>query len=128
MGIVSVGMLGVLSVILAILLKNTRPEYSLMISFFACLFILLFGIEKIKLITDEMKMLAEKIQIQGAYFKILLKIVGITYVSQFAGDLCEDAGFHAISGEIQMFGKLSILVISIPIISALMNTVVEFLG
>ena len=76
---------------------------------------------------EEITKIAEQIHVQGSYIKILLKIVGITYVSQIAGDLCEDAGFHAISGEIQIFGKLSILVISLPIVLTLMNTIIGFL-
>lgn len=51
----------------------------------------------------------ESLPLQAGYFKILLKIIGITYIAEFASDLCKDAGYTTIAGQIQMFGKLSVL-------------------
>jgi stage III sporulation protein AD len=60
---------------------------------------------------------------QKDYFRILLKIIGITYISDFASNICRDAGNSAIAGQIEIFGKISILAISSPIILALLETV-----
>ena len=57
----------------------------------------------------------------------LLKIVGITYIADFSSNLCKDAGYGAIAGQIEIFGKLSVLAISTPILMALLETVQSFL-
>ncbi len=59
---------------------------------------------------------------------MLLKIIGITYISEFAADICRDAGCSAVAGQIGVFAKLSILAVSMPIVSALLQTVQNFLG
>ena len=60
--------------------------------------------------------------------QVLLKIIGITYISEFAADICRDAGCSAVAGQIGVFAKLSILAVSMPIVSALLQTVQNFLG
>ena len=58
----------------------------------------------------------------------LMKIMGITYISDFSANLCRDAGYLAIAGQIEFFGKISILTISTPIILALLDTIAGFLA
>lgn len=69
-----------------------------------------------------------KSPLQAGYFKILLKIIGITYVAEFASDLCKDAGYATIAGQIQMFGKLTVLAAGIPVLTALLETIRGFLS
>lgn len=57
----------------------------------------------------------------------LMKMVGITYVAEFTSGICKDAGFGALGGQIEIFGKLSILAISTPILLALLETLQVFL-
>ena len=66
--------------------------------------------------------------VKAGYFKILLKIIGITYIAEFASDLCKDAGYATIAGQIQMFGKLSVLAAGIPVLTALLETIRGFLS
>ena len=54
--------------------------------------------------------------------------MGITYISDFSANLCRDAGYLAIAGQIEFFGKISILTISTPIILALLDTIAGFLA
>ena len=70
----------------------------------------------------------ESLPLQAGYFKILLKIIGITYIAEFASDLCKDAGYATIAGQIQMFGKLSVLAAGIPVLTALLETIRGFLS
>ena len=56
-----------------------------------------------------------------------MKMVGITYVAEFTSGICKDAGFGALGGQIEIFGKLSILAISTPILLALLETLQVFL-
>ena len=58
---------------------------------------------------------------------MLMKMIGITYVAQFASEICKDAGYGAVGTQIEMFGKVSILFVSMPIMMALLETIGEFL-
>ena len=62
------------------------------------------------------------------WFEILLKITGITYLADFSANMCRDAGYSAIGGQIEIFGKISILAISSPVILALVETIRSFFG
>jgi stage III sporulation protein AD len=58
----------------------------------------------------------------------LLKMLGVTYVAEFASGICRDAGYQTIASQIEIFSKLTILVLSLPILVALLNTIQNFLG
>lgn len=54
--------------------------------------------------------------------------MGITYIAEFSSDLCKDAGYQTIAGQIQIFGKLSVLAVSMPVLLALLDVIQNFLG
>ena len=54
--------------------------------------------------------------------EILLKMLGISYLSEFAASLCRDGGYGSAAGQIELFGRLSILVVSMPVVRALLET------
>ena len=55
------------------------------------------------------------------YIALLIKIIGITYVTQFASDLCKDSGYNALAGQIELFCKITIAAISFPVICSLFD-------
>ncbi len=69
----------------------------------------------------------EMIQIDHSYITMILKMVGITYIAEFASDICKDCGHQTIAGQIELFAKLSILVVGMPVLLAFMETVGEIL-
>lgn len=127
MEMVKVCMIGMIAIILAIKLKSYQQEFSIYISLVACVLILFYAINHLKTIVAFIDYIGKNLILPGEYFKILLKMVGITYVCEFGVSICKDAGYHAIASQIEMVGKLSILVISTPIIMALLETVTQIL-
>jgi stage III sporulation protein AD len=63
------------------------------------------------------------VAIDTAYIGLVIKMVGITYAAEFAVNVCKDAGFGAIAGQIETFAKMSILVVSLPVLLALIDTI-----
>ena len=124
---VNVAVIGIVAVLVAILFKKGREEYSLYISIGACFIILLLGIGKLEIILDTINRLLGYIKINKAYINILVKIIGITYVTEFSAALCKDSGYQAIGEQVELIGKLSILAISMPILLALLDTINNFL-
>ena len=84
--------------------------------------ILFFSISKLEIIIDLLKKLSNKIDINIGFFSILLKITGIAYLSEFASNICKDAGETAIASKVELAGRVLIIALSIPIISTLLET------
>ena len=120
---VKIAAVGLIAILLAIIFKKGKEEYSLYISIAACVLILAWGIGKLEIIFDAIDRLQGYIKLNQSYIEILIKIIGITYVTEISASLCKDCGYQAIAEQIEMVGKLTILAISMPIMLAILDTI-----
>ena len=127
MDIVKTAAVGIGSVLLAMLFRQQKPEFSMMINLACCVFIFFCVIWKMKEVLDYVGSLSDYIKIDRIYIASILKMIGITYMAEFAAAICKDAGYSSIAGQIQVFAKLSILVLSMPVVLTFLSTVGEFL-
>jgi stage III sporulation protein AD len=81
---------------------------------------------KLSVILDAARRIREMIHVNPVYLTALLKMTGITYIAEFSAGICKDAGYGALAGQIEIFGKLSILALSMPIVLALLETLQGF--
>lgn len=128
MGIVKVAMLGLAGVFLAVLLKQQKHEYALYIGIGCGLCILFFAVERLSVVMGSVNQLQRLLAVDTSYIKALVKMIGITYVAEFASNLCQDAGYSSIGTQIEIFGKLSIVALSMPILMVLIETLEGFLA
>ena len=128
MSIYTIPVLGVVTVLLALQLRGFRADYELYLSVACCVMIFAFCLVKITAVFDTMEEIADTTNMGRTYELILIKVVGIAYLSEFCADLCRDSGHGAIAGQIQVFAKLSILAVSMPVIEALLETIRTFTG
>ena len=119
---------GIAGVLLALQIKQARPEYAVYLSVATGVFLLIMAAQRLEVVVESVRLIQNSISIQSSYIQVLLKIIGITYISEFAADICRDAGYSAVAGQIGIFAKLSILAVSIPIVTALLETIQSFLG
>lgn len=128
MGIIQIGAIGVLGAILAIQFKSGKSEYGIYISIALSVLIFFSIVGRLETIVQVIKSIGEKIQIKSTYIMALLKMLGVTYVAEFASAICKDAGYQTIAQQIEIFSKLTILALSMPILLALLETIQAFLG
>lgn len=128
MTIIQAAVLGIAAVALAVQLKALRPEYSVYLILAAGLTIAYLGISRLEVILETVRTIGNYINVKHIYLGTLLKMVGITYIAEFASGICKDAGFSALGTQIEMFGKLSILAISAPVLLALLETLQRFMS
>lgn len=114
-----------IAVFIILLLKQYKPEYAIQISIVAGIIILFFAVSKLTVIIDLLKSLSTKIDLNLDFFTILLKITGIAYLSEFACNICKDAGETAIASKVELTGRILIIALSIPIISTLLETMLS---
>lgn len=127
MDMMKIACLGLSGVLLGILLKQMGSPFAELVSLGTCLLIIFYAVGKLGFVLEMLSGLQDKINLESGYFKILMKITGITYLADFASSLCKDAGYSAIAGQVEMFGKISVLAISSPIIMTLIETIYQFL-
>lgn len=121
MNIVQVSCLGLTGVLFGMILKQSDSLYAQLVSTASCILIIFFSLSRMIYMTELLQKLETYLTAEKEYFEILLKIVGITYIADFSSALCKDAGYGAISGQIEVFGKLTILSLSAPIVTALLE-------
>ena len=127
MNMIKIACLGLSGVMFGLFLKQIKSPYGEMVSLATCLLIIFYSLTRLSAVFELINTVGGYFSEQKDYFKILLKIIGITYVADFASNICKDAGCGAIAGQIEIFGKISILAISSPIILALLETIYGFL-
>ena len=128
MPVVSIAVVGIVSVLLAVSLKGMKGEYGTFLVLAAGFFIFFYGVGKLTTILDTMKEIQSYIKINSVYLATLVKMIGITYIAEFASGICKDAGYGAVGTQIEVFGKLSVLAVSMPILLALIETLQVFLS
>ena len=127
MTILTAAAAGLTAVLLAVQLKSVKSEYGVYLVMAAGVFIFLYGLGKMEVILDTLAQIRDSIQIEPLYLDMLLRMIGIAYVAEFASGICRDAGYGALGSQIEIFGKLSILAVSMPVFGALLETVQSFL-
>ena len=124
----AVAVIGLVSVILAVQLKAVKGEYGVYLVLCAGLVIFFYALSKLEAVVEALKRVQSYIQIDPVYLGVLMKMIGITYITEFASGICKDAGFGSLGGQIEILGKLSMLAVSMPILLALMETLKVFMS
>ena len=123
---IKISCIGLASVMLALKLKSVQSEYAFLVGIAACM--VLFGccMTRLETIFSGLETIRQYLMVNSAYIGIILKVVGIAYISEFSANLCKDAGYGGIASQIEMFGKLSILAMSLPVLTTLLTVIEEF--
>lgn len=127
MNIIQVGILGIVGILLAVQIKQEKAGVAIGLSIGVSILIFWGIFESLQFVVHSLKEISTYIQIDHSYMLTLIKMLGITYIAEFSSGLCKDAGYQAIAMQIELFGKLTILVLSLPILLALLRTIQEFL-
>ncbi len=124
---ITVAVVGIVAVLLAVQVKALKPEFGIYMSLAVCLVLFTAISGRLELLVDSINQIQTYVNLDAGYLSILMKMAGITYIAELASDLCRDAGYQAVAGQIELFGKLALLVVSMPVILALLETVSNFL-
>lgn len=127
MEVVKIVMIGITGVLLALFLKESKPEYSVYLSLVIGICILGYAVGKLSYLFESIKKIQEFLPVDEKYVIVLLKMTGVTYIGQFSSSICKDAGYAAIAGQIELFVKLYLMVLSLPVLLALVETIHNFL-
>lgn len=118
---------GLLATVLVLIVKEQKPMFAFLLATFTGIVIFLFLIGKISAVIHMLEDLAVKSNINLIFLKTILKIIGIAYIAEFGAQVVRDAGQESIASKIELAGKILIIVMAIPIITVIIETVVKLL-
>lgn len=127
MDIIKIVGIAFVTLIIVIILKQYKPEFAMYASILGGALILLMSIGKLDGIISLLQNISSKTAINGEFLGILIKITGIAFLTEFAVSICKDSGETAIANKVDLGGKVIIVAISIPIVSALLETLIKVL-
>jgi len=119
---------GLIAAVLAVVLRQEKPELALLLSIGAGVLLFLMVLTKIGAVINVLRDLSVRANVNLLYLGTILKIVGIAYIADFGAQLCRDAGESALASKIEFAAKVLILVLAIPIVMAVLDTLMNILS
>lgn len=105
----------------ALILKKDKPEYAAIVILLTSFLIALRVLGVLKAVLEELQGWSDLLQDKMQYVNLLLKLTGITYLCEFAANLCKDAGYGTLSNHIELFGKIMIMVSGLPVLKTMIE-------
>ena len=119
--------ISLITVVMSVILKETKPEFSVFITIAGGVVILFMVVESLSQSFQVFNQILDSLNIDKNIFKTLLKIIGIGYLTEFASSLCKDMQNTSIADKIIFSGKIIIFGISLPIFQSIIEIVVSLL-
>lgn len=127
MDIAKVVAVGLVTVIASIIVKQVKPEISMLITIAGSLVIIIFIVQMLQGVFGNFMNIFNKTGVSNSLFVPVLKIIGIGYLCEFGANLCLDGGCNSIADKILFCGKIAILIIALPIINSVIDVIVGLL-
>ena len=127
MEIVKIIGVGFVTAIAAILLKSSKPELSFAVTVTGVIVILLFIVDTLQTTLTVFVTIAQVTGVENGLLKVLLKIVGVGYITEFGAGILNDFGSNAIADKVVLGGKITIVLLSLPVLESLLRLVGGFL-
>lgn len=127
MDIVKIVSFALVALLVVTLVKNDRKDIALLISLIAGIIIFMFMLSRLTVIVNFLQSLSNKANIDIVYLDTVFKILGIAYLTSFCSEICKDAGESSIASKVEFSGKILILTLAIPILMAVMQTILKIL-
>ena len=127
MEIIKIIGIALIALIIIIMLKQYRPEYTIFISILTGILILFLVMDRLTGIINLIESIQDKFSINTQFIALLIKITGIAFLSEFAISVCKDSGEAAIASKIEIGSKIIIISMSVPIISSLLEIILKIL-
>lgn len=127
MEIVQIVGIGLVTMIASLLLKQIKPEYAMLVVICGSVLLLLMTMNYLTQVVGVFNIIVQKTGLSSNLFAIIIKIIGIGYLTEFTANLCLDSGMSGLGDKVLLAGKLLIFVMSLPIIYNIIDIIMELL-
>lgn len=119
--------LALISTILCLIIKKDRPEMAMFIGILTGIMILLSVTYKFNFIIESINELANKANIPTMYISLIIKLIGIAYLMEFAIQICKDCGEGNIAAKLEFGGKIIVMTMSFPILITIVDMILNLI-
>ncbi|MFC0522654.1 stage III sporulation protein AD [Pontibacillus salicampi] len=113
--------------LIVVVLKDQKASVAFFVILFTGIVIFLVLIQQIAQVFSLLEYIAQKANVNGMYVETILKIIGIAYIAEFGAQITRDAGLGSVASKIELAGKVFILVLAVPILTAVIETILGFI-
>lgn len=118
---IKVACLGVGAALVALILRKEREEYAILIALGVGIFVFAYALAQVSVIIDFMENMIGRLPISSEHIGVLFQMLGISYTAEFASNICKDAGYQSIAGQIEVFARLAIVALSLSSVAYLVD-------
>ena len=127
MDIIKITLFAFTALFIYILLKDKKSDVGMFIILATGIGIFLYMIGQLGEVIEFVRDIANKANIDTVYIGIVLKILAIAYITSFCSEICKDSGAGSIGSKVEFAGKIMILTLAIPILMAVLNSILQIL-
>ena len=115
------------TVFTSVLIKSTKPELSFAVTITGIIIISLYIVDALENTLTSFSTLSQISGAPNGLLKLLIKIVGVGYITEFGAGIITDFGSPSVADKVVLAGKLTIVILSIPILESLLSLIGGFL-
>ncbi len=127
MEILKIIAIGIITTIAVLIVKQTKPEIAVLLGLAGSILIFFELVDMLNNVFVVFNNIVEQTGVSNELFGILLKIIGVGYLTEFSASLCADSGNSSIADKIMLGGKVVILVLALPIFTSILNIILGLL-
>lgn len=119
--------ISLLTVVSVLILKPTKPDFAMLVGMAGGILVFLCVVDLLSQVFGLFEYVMQATKLNSDLFALLLKIIGVSYITEFSSNICSDSGNSALASKLLLAGKLVIFVMSIPIITSLVELIVSIM-
>lgn len=119
---IKIALTGIITALLALQIREVKPEYSLYLGMAGSILVIFLMTGQLEWMIESLNSLFSYLNLNSVYLSMILKLVGISYLADFASSICNDAGQATLAKQIELFARLTIFGLSFPVVQALFQT------
>lgn len=127
MEIVKIALIGIIAGVLVVAVKQKQPEIGMQVSIVAGLIIFIYALDYLITAVDYIRDIVTRYDIPYESITIVLKIIGIAYICEFAVQILKDTGESSLASKVELAGRVFIIVLSLPIMTSFLSMVLGLL-
>lgn len=107
----------------SLLLRNYNKTFALIVSVAGSAILFLLVSHQLSEIISQISSISSSIHSTAPYIKLMLKVLGITLVTQFVVDICRDNGENALASMTETVAKILVVSIVLPLFETIISIV-----
>jgi stage III sporulation protein AD len=127
MDIFQIAAIGLCGVVISSMVKSYKPEFATYVIIATVMVIFIMVVVKLTVVFDFLSEIYNQISYGKNFFPIILKVLAVAYIADFAAQICRDSGESAIAGKVELAGKVMIFYLAIPVMMSVMELINKML-